>query len=69
MPSRRRSSAIEVSPRRASSTTRIFSSAAWCFNRNPAALVFSDQLGAERSGPIPRHRQRDLRNANAMVDI
>jgi hypothetical protein len=30
MPSRRQSSAIEVSPRRPSSTMRIFSSAAWC---------------------------------------
>src|ERR1700733_5124803 len=29
--SRRQSSAIEVSPRRPSSTMRIFSSAAWCF--------------------------------------
>ena len=31
MPSRRQSSAIEVSPRRPSSTMRIFFSAAWCF--------------------------------------
>ena len=30
MPSRRQSSAIEVSPRRPSTTMRIFSSSAWC---------------------------------------
>ena len=47
MPSRRQSSAIEVSPRRPSSTTRIFSSAAWCFRvaRRMLRTSVSDDRG------------------------
>ena len=48
MPSRRQSSAIEVSPRRPSSTMRIFSSAAWCFRvaRRMLRTSVSDDAGA-----------------------
>jgi hypothetical protein len=47
MPSRR--SAIEVSPRRPSSTMRIFSSAAWCFRvaRRMLRTSISDDAGVE----------------------
>src|SRR5580692_8044119 len=49
MPSRRQSSAIEVSPRRPSSTMRIFSSAAWCFRvaRRMLRTSVSDDAGVE----------------------
>ena len=49
MPSRRHSSAIELSPRRPLSTMRIFSSAAWCFRvaRRMLRTSFSDVTGVE----------------------
>ncbi len=49
MPSRRQSSAIDVSPRRPSSTMRIFSSAAWCFRvaRRMLRTSVSDDAGVE----------------------
>ena len=45
----RQSSAIEVSPRRPSSTMRIFSSAAWCFRvaRRMLRTSASDDAGVE----------------------
>ena len=47
MPSRRQSSAIEVSARRLSSTIRIFSSAASCFRVARRMLRTSDDAGVE----------------------
>ena len=48
-PLARQSSAIEVSPRRPSSTMRIFSSAAWCFRvaRRMLRTSVSDDAGVE----------------------
>ena len=49
MPSRRQSSAIEVSPRRPSSTMRICFSAAWCFRvaRRMSRTTPSDDTGVD----------------------
>ena len=57
MPSRRHSSAIEVSPRRPSSTMRIFYSVAWCFRvaRRMSRTRFSDVTGGQHPAAHQTH--------------
>ena len=61
MPSRRQSSAIEVSPGRPSSTMRIFSSAAWCFRvaRRMLRRSVSDDAGASGGTVQPTRQSSD----------